>query len=74
MGFPGGAVVKTVPANAGVTRDEGSIPGLEGYPGEGNGHPFQYSCWEIPQTEEPSGLQCRGSQKRDTAEDKHMHT
>ena len=28
LGFPGGAVVKNLPANAGGTRDVGSIPGL----------------------------------------------
>ena len=39
-GFPGGSEVKNLPANAG---DAGSIPGLGRYPGEGNGHPFQYS-------------------------------
>ena len=26
--------------------DQGSIPGLEGSPGEGNGNPVQYSCLE----------------------------
>ena len=25
----------------------GSIPGLERYPGEGNGYPLQYSCLAI---------------------------
>ena len=43
MGFPGGTVVKNPPTNAG---DAGSIPGLERYPGEGSGNPFQYSCLE----------------------------
>ena len=43
MGFPGGAVVKNPPTNSG---DAGSIPGLERYPGEGSGNPFQYSCLE----------------------------
>ena len=38
--FPGDSVVKNPPANAG---DTGSIPGLERYPGEGNGNPLQYS-------------------------------
>ena len=28
--------------------DPGSIPGLERFPGEGNGNPFQYSCLENP--------------------------
>ena len=31
--------LKNPPANAG---DTGSIPGLERYPGEGNGNPLQY--------------------------------
>ena len=40
-GFPGGSVVKNLPASA---RDSGSIPGLGRSPAEGNGYPFQYSC------------------------------
>ena len=40
-GFPGGSVVKNLPANAG---DVGSIPGLGKPPGEGNGNSLQYSC------------------------------
>ena len=32
-------------------------------PGEGNGNPLQYSCWEIPWTEEPGGIQSVGSQR-----------
>ena len=28
--------------------DLGSIPGLERFPGEGNGNPLQYSCLENP--------------------------
>ena len=45
MGFPGGSVVKKLPANAG---DEGLIPGLRRSTGEGNGNPFQYSCLGSP--------------------------
>jgi len=48
LGFPGGTVVKNLPANVGDTIDEGSIPRLGGYPGEGNGHPLQYSCLGNP--------------------------
>ena len=44
MGFPGGSVVKNLPANAGVAGDVGSIPELGRLPGEGNGNPLQYSC------------------------------
>ena len=42
LGFPGGIVVKNLPAKAGDTGDLGSIPG------GGNGNPFQYSCQENP--------------------------
>ena len=41
MGFPGGSVVKNLPANA---EDMGSIPGSGRFPGERNGNQFQYSC------------------------------
>ena len=34
--------------NAGDTGDVGSLPGLEGSPGGGNGNPLQYSCLENP--------------------------
>ena len=44
-GFPGGSVVKNLPANAG---DMGSIPGLGRSLGGGNGNPLQYSCLENP--------------------------
>ena len=37
--------------------------GWEDSPGEGNGNPFQYSCLEIPWTEEPGGLQSMGLQE-----------
>ena len=42
-GFPGGSVVKNLPANAG---DTGSTSGLGGSPGGGHGNPLQYSCVE----------------------------
>ena len=48
LGFPGGSVVKNLPANAGAAGDAGSVPGLGRSPGEGNGNPLQYSCWENP--------------------------
>ena len=43
-GFPCGFVVKNLPANAGDTRDSGSIPGPGRSPGGGNGNLLQYSC------------------------------
>ena len=47
MGFPGGAVVKNPPANAGGTETQvGSSLGREDSPGVGNSNSFQYSCLE----------------------------
>ena len=46
-GFPGGSVVKNLPANAGASGDVGSIPGSGRFPGGGNGNPLQYSCLEL---------------------------
>ena len=43
VSFPGGSVVKNPPANVG---DLGLIPGSGRSPGEGKGHPLQYSCLE----------------------------
>ena len=43
MGFPGGSVVKNLPANAG---DVGLIPWSGRSPGGGHGNPLQYSCLE----------------------------
>ena len=61
MGFPGGSVIKNLPANAG---DTSSIPGLGRCSGGGNGNPLQCSCLENPMDrEEPGGLQFMGSQK-----------
>ena len=37
-------VIKNLPANAGATRNTGSIPASERCPGEGSGNPLQYSC------------------------------
>ena len=48
MRFPGGTVVKNLPANAGDLRDMGSIPGLGRSPEEGNGNPLQHSSLENP--------------------------
>ena len=39
-GFPGGSVVNNPPANAGDTRDLGSIPGSGRFPGVGHGNPL----------------------------------
>ena len=44
-GFPSGSDSKDSACNAG---DQGLIPVLGTSPGEGNGHPLQYSCLENP--------------------------
>ena len=44
-GFPGGSEGKASGFNAG---DMSSISGSGRSPGEGNGNPLQYSCWENP--------------------------
>ena len=53
QGFPGGSVVKESACNAG---DLGSIPGLGGSLGEGNGNLLQYSCLENSMEEKPGRL------------------
>ena len=41
-------VAKNPFANAGDTREKGSIPGWGRSPGEGNGTPLQYLAWKTP--------------------------
>ena len=53
-------VVKNLPANTG---DWGSIPGLERSPEKETATHSSILAWRIPWTEEPGGLQFRGSQK-----------
>ena len=67
MGFPGGAVVKNLAANAGDTGDSGLIPGSGRSPGGGNGNHSRALAWNIPWTEEP--WCCKES---DTTEHTHM--
>ena len=47
-GFPGGTVAKNRPANAGDTREAGSILGSGRSTGIGNGNPLEYSCLGNP--------------------------
>ena len=58
--------VKNLPARAG---DMGSVPGLGGSPGEGNGNPLQYSCLENPMDRGAWRATVRGGHKElDTIE------
>ena len=55
MGFPGGSVVKNLPANQSLSRDD---PPLEKVATHSS-----ILAWEIPWIEEPGGLQSMGLQR-----------
>ena len=56
-------VVKSLPANAGVIRTVGSIPGSGRSPEESMATHSSILAWKIPWMEEPGGLQSIGSQR-----------
>ena len=56
-------MVKNPPANAGDTRDKGSVPGQEDPLEEGLATHSSILAWRIPWTGEPGGLQSIGLQK-----------
>ena len=56
-GFPGGSVVKNLPASAG---DTGSIPGQEDPLEKEMATHSNILAWRIPRTEVPCGLQSIG--------------
>ena len=58
--FPGGTVVKNLRANAGDTRDAGSIPGQEDPLEEETAAHSSILAWRIPWTEEPGELESMG--------------
>ena len=60
MGFPGGTVVKNLPANA---REAGSIPGSGRFLEKEMATHFSTLAWKIPWMEEPGGLQSMGSHR-----------
>ena len=62
-GFPGGAVAKNLPANAGDARDAGLVPGLGKSSEEEIANYSSILSWEILWTEEPGGLQSLRSQR-----------
>ena len=63
IGFPGGSVVKNPPANAGGTRDMGSIPGLGKSLEEELATCSSILVGKIPRTEETAGIHSMGSQR-----------
>ena len=63
MGFPGGSVVKNLPAKQEMqVRSLGWEDPFE----KGMATHSSILAWEIPWTEEPDGLQSMGSQDLDT--------
>ena len=54
-GFPGGAVVKNLPANAGDPRNAGLIPGSGRSLEKEMATHSSILAWRIPWTEEPGG-------------------
>ena len=75
MGFPGGTVVKNLPAKAGDLRDTGSIPGSGRFSGGGNGNPLQYSCLENSLDREAWQATIQGvAEESGTTQYTHTHT
>ena len=60
MAFPGGSVVKNLPANA---EDVASIPGSGDPLNKEMATHSNILAWRVPWTEETGGLQFRGSQR-----------
>ena len=74
MGFSGGTVVKNYPANAGGTRDTGSVPGSRRSLGEGNGSPLEYFCLKNPMDRGASWATVHGITESDMTEQLSTHT
>ena len=73
-GFPGGSVVKNLPAEAGDTGDMGWIPGSGRSPGERNGNPFRYSCLDNLMVRGTWQATVHGVAKSWKSLSTHMHT
>ena len=63
MGFPGGSLVKNLPAGAGDGEDMGLLPGSGRSLEKEMATYSSVLAWKIPWTEEPGGLQSRGSKR-----------
>ena len=75
MGFPGGTMVKNLPANAGDAGDMGSFPGSGRSPGGGHGKPLQYSFLENPMDREAWWATIPwGCKELDMTKQSHTHT
>ena len=72
LGFLGGSDSKESACNA---RDVGSIPGLGGSPGGGDGNLLQYSCLENPHGQRSLvGYSPWGRKESDMTEQLSIHT
>ena len=65
-------MVKNLPANAGDIRDEGSVPWLGRFPGEGNCNPLHYYCLENPMDRGAQWAIVHGVAKNETQQDKYF--
>ena len=63
MGFPGGSVVKNLPASAGIQEMQVQSLGWEDTLEKEMATHSSIVALEIPWTEEPGGLQCVGLQR-----------
>ena len=68
LGFPGGSVVKNLPANVGDARAVGLNPGSGRFPGVGNGNPLQYSCLDNSMERSLAGYSPQGHKESDMTE------
>ena len=66
-------MVKNLPANGGEAGDAGSVPGLGRSPGEGYGHPLQYSCLGNPMDGGAWPATVHEVAESDTTEQAHVH-
>ena len=74
MGFPGGTLVKNLPARAGDARNGGLILVLRRSPGVGNGNPLQYSCLENFMDREARWASVHGVTESNVTERLSIHT
>ena len=72
--FPGGSVVKNLPAIAGDVGLMGLIPGLGRSPGEWYGNTLQYSCLESPKDRGAWGVSVHKVAESNMTEQPNTHT
>ena len=73
-GFPGGSVLKNLPAHAGDARDTGSIPVSERPPGGGNGEGGNTKPTPVFMPEKFCGQRSLGCEELDTNEYIYIYT